>query len=163
MFFFTRKDSERIYLHKSTFQTQSSSIEGKRNFCKEKIIPIDVNLSVGKKIIPLSTVSFQTNGSLYESLSLGRRCHCEKRPPRSLRPSISSNEENSSASVSLPSPAWTGTAYDSFDDPLTGSRRSFRSISDLSVSSGPTSPWGEPHTVTSTTASNEYSRWVPKY
>ena len=159
MFFFTRKTSERIYLQKATFHTQSSSIERKRNFCKEKT---KTWICREKNHSSLSTVSFQTNGSLYESLSLGRRCHCEKRPPRSLRPSISSNEENSSASVSLPSPAWTGTAYDSFDDPLTGSRRSFRSISDLSVSSGPTSPWGEPHTVTSTTASNEYSRWVPK-
>ena len=38
----------------------------------------------------------KTNGSLYESLSLGRRCHCEKRSlggqQRSLRPSTSSAE-----------------------------------------------------------------------
>ena len=109
----------------------------------------------------------KTNGSLYESLSLGRRCHCEKRSlggQRSLRPSTSSAESqdggvggggvgglnvtlagSASPSVSLPSPAWTGTAYDSFDDPLSGSRRSFRSVSDLSLSSssGPTSPWGQ--------------------
>ena len=52
---------------------------------------------------------------------------------------------SASPSISLPSPAWTGTAYDSFDDPLSGSRRSFRSNSDLSLSSssGPTSPWGQ--------------------
>lgn len=104
----------------------------------------------------------KTNGSLYESLSLGRRCHCEKRSlggqQRSLRPSTSSAESqdggtgmnitlagSASPSISLPSPAWTGTAYDSFDDPLSGSRRSFRSVSDLSLSSssGPTSPWGQ--------------------
>ena len=101
----------------------------------------------------------KTNGSLYESLSLGRRCHCGKRSSqesRSARPSTSSNEDSNSnnvtlasaaatsPSVSLPSPVWTGTAYDSFDDPLSGSRRSFRSVSDLSLSSssGPTSPWG---------------------
>ena len=27
---------------------------------------------------------------------------------------------SASPSISLPSPAWTGTAYDSFDDPLSG-------------------------------------------
>lgn len=62
------------------------------------------------------------------------------------------------ASESLPSPAWTGTAYDSFDDPLSGSRRSFRSVSELSgVSSGPTSPWSQ--NEASMTVSNQYSRY----
>lgn len=106
----------------------------------------------------------KTNGSLYESLSLGRRCHCDKR--KTPRSSSSSNEDCnnvtmvssvSPASVSLPSPAWTGTAYDSFDDPLSGSRRSFRSISDLSLSSssGPTSPWGQ---QTQQTTSSTYEK-----
>lgn len=102
----------------------------------------------------------KTNGSLYESLSLGRRCHCDKRS-RSTRPSTGSSGDElsfsgpsqASPSVSLPSPAWTGTAYDSFDDPLSGSRRSFRSVSELSVSSGPTSPW---QTSTSEMSKTEY-------
>lgn len=113
----------------------------------------------------------KTNGSLYESLSLGRRCHCDKR--KTPRGSSSSNEDCnnvtmvssvSPASVSLPSPAWTGTAYDSFDDPLSGSRRSFRSISDLSLSSssGPTSPWGQQTSQQTTSSTYEkaeqYSR-----
>ena len=74
----------------------------------------------------------KTNGSLYESLSLGRRCHCKK---VDIAPT--------SPSVSLPSPTAWNASYDSFDDPLSGSRRSFRSdLSTSSSSAGPTSPWG---------------------
>lgn len=114
----------------------------------------------------------KTNGSLYESLSLGRRCHCDKknlRPSSSARPSTSSQNFDEtlgsvSPSVSLPSPAWTGTAYDSFDDPLSGSRRSFRSVSDLSLtsSSGPTSPWGQVSTA-NTVQTVETSRQPEHY
>ena len=47
----------------------------------------------------------KTNGSLYESLSLGRRCLCEKRSlgsqPRSLRPSTSSNESQDGTGMSF--------------------------------------------------------------
>ncbi len=94
----------------------------------------------------------KTNGSLYESLSLGRRCHCDRksRPSVTSEPEISLGEvisgtissttqevPSASPSVSLPSPAWTGTAFDSFDDPISGcSRRSFRSVSELSMTSG---------------------------
>ena len=102
----------------------------------------------------------KTNGSLYESFSLGRRCHCDKdkvsrsasAASRSLRPSVTSED----SSVSLPSPVWTANAYDSFDDPLSVSRRSFRSNSDLSViSSGPTSPFGPEASITT---ASEYAR-----
>ena len=101
----------------------------------------------------------KTNGSLYESLSLGRRCHCDKRSnsaasaatSKSVRPSVTSED----SSVSLPSPVWTN-AYDSFDDPLSVSRRSFRSNSDLSViSSGPTSPFGPEASIST---ASDYSR-----
>ena len=100
----------------------------------------------------------KTNGSLYESFSLGRRCRCENSraasaASRSLRPSVTSED----SSVSLPSPVWTSNAYDSFDDPLSVSRRSFRSNSDLSgISSGPTSPFGPEASITA--SASEYAR-----